>query len=180
MAVVVMGVSGCGKSSVGSELVAALAARSRAARFVEGDEVHPQANVEKMAAGIPLDDDDRMPWLEALADMMREVTECGLWAVTSCSALKRAYRDTLRRRCGRGLVFVHLDVAEDVVAGRVAGREGHFMPAALVASQFESLEALATDEVGDRRGLVVDAGGGASCAETAESVADWLCRTVKY
>jgi gluconokinase len=137
--IVVMGVSGSGKSTVG----AALAQRLRVP-FADADDFHPPANIAKMTAGHALDDDDRYPWLEAIGEWLAEHSAGG---VMSCSALKRKYRDQLRRHCG-GIRFVHLSGTQDVIARRQASRPGHFMPAALLASQFETLEPLDADEYG--------------------------------
>jgi gluconokinase len=137
--IVVMGVSGSGKSTVG----AALAQRLRVP-FADADDFHPPANIAKMTAGHALDDDDRYPWLEAIGDWLAEHADGG---VMSCSALKRKYRDQLRRHCA-GVRFLHLSGAEDVSARRQASRPGHFMPATLLASQFETLEPLDADEHG--------------------------------
>ncbi len=144
MLVTVMGVSGSGKTTVG----AALAQRLRVP-FEDADDLHPPANVAKMSAGIPLDDDDRIPWLRAVGAWQDKHATTG--GVTSCSALRRSYRDVLRE-AAPDQVFVHLAGSRDVVARRVAGRPGHFMPAALVDSQFATLEPLGTDE----RGVTVD------------------------
>ena len=141
---VVMGVSGSGKSTVG----AALAQRLRVP-FADADDFHPPANVAKMSAGIPLDDDDRWPWLDALGGWLAEHDDAG--GVLSCSALKVAYRDRLRARAPR-THFLHLDGPREVIARRQAGRPGHFMPAALLDSQFATLEPLRPSEPG----LVVD------------------------
>lgn len=139
---VVMGVSGSGKSTV------ALMLASRLGRPMgEGDDFHPAANVAAMAAGRPLTDADRAPWLAAIRDWITARDEAGESTVVACSALRRAYRDALR--AGPGTVrFVHLDVPEPVLERRVAGRRGHFMPASLLASQLETLEPLEPDEDG--------------------------------
>lgn len=129
--VVVMGVCGCGKSSVGGTLAAA-----RALPMIEGDAFHPASNVEKMRQGRPLDDDDRAGWLDALA---AELARHPGGAVLACSALRRRYRDRLRRAVP-GLRFVFLDLDRDTAAARVAARGRHFMPASLVDSQFATLE----------------------------------------
>lgn len=139
--VVVMGVSGSGKSTVG----AALAQRLRVP-FADADDFHPAANIAKMTAGHPLDDDDRHPWLEAIGDWLSR--RCDTGGVMSCSALKRSYRDQLRRHCA-GVVFLHLSGTPDVIARRQASRPGHFMPASLLASQFATLEPLDADEPGN-------------------------------
>jgi gluconokinase len=137
--IVVMGVSGSGKSTVG----AALAQRLRVP-FADADDFHPPANIAKMSAGHALDDDDRYPWLEAIGEWLADHRDGG---VMSCSALKRIYRDQLRRHCA-DIRFLHLSGTEDVIARRQASRPGHFMPAALLTSQFETLEPLDADEHG--------------------------------
>ena len=138
--VVVMGVTGCGKTTAG----AALAQRLRVP-FADADDFHPEANVTKMAAGIPLDDDDRSPWLFRLATWLRDHEGTG--AVIGCSALKVKYRDILRSGAPE-LTFLHLHGDREVVAARVAGRPGHFMPASLVDSQYDTLEPLREGEAG--------------------------------
>ena len=142
--IVVMGVSGSGKSTVG----AALAQRIRVP-FADADDFHPQANIEKMTAGQSLNDDDRYPWLDAIGEWLAARCEDG--GVMSCSALKRKYRDQLRRHCP-DVEFLHLSGSLEVIGKRQASRPGHFMPASLVASQFETLEPLESDE----RGIVID------------------------
>jgi gluconokinase len=143
--IVVMGVSGSGKSTVG----AALAQRLRMP-FADADDFHPPANIAKMTAGQPLDDDDRYPWLEAIGQWLAERCDDG-GGVMSCSALKRKYRDQLRRHCV-GVEFLHLSGTPEVISKRQASRPGHFMPASLLASQFATLEPLDSDE----RGIVID------------------------
>ena len=138
--IVVMGVSGSGKSTVG----AALAQRLRVP-FADADDFHPPANIAKMTAGQPLDDDDRYPWLEAIGEWLAK--HCGNGGVMSCSALKRKYRDQLRRHC-EGVEFLHLAGTPEVIGRRQASRPGHFMPASLLASQFATLEPLGPDESG--------------------------------
>jgi gluconokinase len=138
-AIVVMGVSGSGKSTVG----AALAQRLRVP-FADADEFHPPANVAKMAAGHPLDDDDRRPWLESIGEWLALHRDGG---VMSCSALKRKYRDQLRRHCAE-IDFLHLTGTVETIGRRQASRPGHFMPATLLASQFQTLEPLEPDEHG--------------------------------
>jgi gluconokinase len=142
-ALVVMGVSGSGKSTVG----AALAQRLRVP-FADADDFHPAANVAKMTAGHALDDEDRHPWLEAIGEWLSEHRD---GAVVSCSALKRAYRDQLRGHLPTTR-FVHLDGSREVIARRQASRPGHFMPASLLDSQFATLEPLEPDE----EGVVID------------------------
>ncbi|WP_448207147.1 gluconokinase [Azospirillum sp. sgz302134] len=138
--IVVMGVSGCGKSSVGR----ALAARLGFA-FIEGDEHHPPANIARMSAGIPLTDEDRAGWLEVLAGFIAEADRKGEGLVLSCSALKRRYRDVLRGD-SRRVVFLHLSGDKALFAERMKVRPGHFMPASLIDSQFAALEPPGPDE----------------------------------
>lgn len=142
--IVVMGVSGSGKSTVG----AALAQRTRV-RFADADDFHPAANIEKMTSGLPLNDDDRYPWLESIGEWL--AARCTEGGVMSCSALKRKYRDQLRRHCP-DTIFLHLAGSPEVIGRRQASRPGHFMPASLLASQFDTLEPLAADE----RGVTID------------------------
>lgn len=137
--VVVMGVSGSGKSTVG----AALAQRMRVP-FADADDFHPAANIAKMSAGHALDDDDRFPWLESIGEWLAEHHDGG---VMSCSALKHEYRDQLRRHCA-DVVFLFLSGSAEVIRRRQASRPGHFMPAALLDSQFATLEPLGPDEAG--------------------------------
>ncbi|BBX30121.1 gluconokinase [Mycolicibacterium alvei] len=141
--IVVMGVSGSGKSTVG----AALAQRLRVP-FADADDFHPPANIAKMSAGHALDDDDRHPWLESIGQWLARNPDGG---VMSCSALKRAYRDQLRRHCP-DIEFLHLVGSVDTIGRRQASRPGHFMPAALLESQFQTLEPLESDE----RGLAIE------------------------
>jgi len=133
--IVVMGVSGCGKSTVG----AALAARMGRA-FVDADDLHPEENRRLMAASIPLGDVQRWPWLRRVAGQIAQWEQAGAPGVIACSALKRSYRDYLRAQSGASLLFVHLDPAEAVLASRLSCRTGHFMPPGLLASQLEALE----------------------------------------
>ncbi|AZZ48574.1 gluconokinase [Rathayibacter rathayi] len=146
-AVVVMGVSGSGKSTVASLLSARLGWE-----FLEGDDLHPQANVDKMHAGIPLTDEDRAPWLAEIARVLEQRIAAGASVVVTCSALRRRYRDVLRRN---DLVFAHLAGSRDRIAARLASRVGHFMPTTLLDSQFEALEPLGDDEFH----VTVDVGG---------------------
>jgi gluconokinase len=142
--VVVMGVAGCGKSVVGAELAARLELP-----LVEGDDFHPPGNIAKMRAGTPLDDADRAEWLQRLARVLQSHPG---GAVLTCSALKRAYRDTLRGAVPR-LCFVHLALTPHQALERVAARTDHFYPPSLVASQFETLE----DPAGEPHVYVADA-----------------------
>ena len=138
--IVVMGVSGSGKTTVAAEL-----ARRLGWRFAEGDAFHPEANVAKMRAGIPLTDDDRWPWLDAIAAWIAETRAKGEHCVVACSALRRAYR----RRLAAGredVCFVYLQGEYDLVAARLARRQGHYMPLSLLRSQYETLEEPETEE----------------------------------
>jgi gluconokinase len=143
---IVMGVSGCGKSEVGSRLAARLGVD-----HFEGDNDHPAANIAKMAAGIPLDDNDRQGWLLLLQARIRNAAAAGRGLVLSCSALKRRYRDLLRAG-DPDLVFVHLHGDRELIASRMRARPGHFMPVKLLDSQFADLEPLGADE----RGIQLD------------------------
>lgn len=138
--VVVMGVAGCGKTAVGGALAEALGWR-----MIEGDELHPTENIERMRAGLPLTDAYRWGWLDAIGAEVAKSEREGAGAVVACSALKRAYRDRLRRYSGN-MLFVHLGVDKATAAARVASRKGHFMPASLMDSQFADLEPPAPDE----------------------------------
>ncbi|MFZ4878111.1 gluconokinase [Janthinobacterium sp. Mn2066] len=142
---VVMGVSGCGKSFIGSLLASRLKVD-----YVEGDELHPPENVAKMAAGVPLTDADRAGWLAALRDRIARARAQGIGLVVSCSALKRAYRDLLREG-DPGLRFAHLDGPREILLQRMQERQ-HFMPASLLDSQLQTLQPLQADEAG----LVLD------------------------
>jgi gluconokinase len=148
-ACVVMGVAGCGKSAVGSAL-----AKTLGWTFVEGDSLQPPANVERMASGLPLTDAHRWGWLDAVGGEIALSGLNGQGAVAACSALKRAYRDRLRRHSDN-ILFIHLEIDKATAALRVAARKGHFMPASLIDSQFADLEPPAQDE----RELSVDATG---------------------
>ena len=138
--VIVMGVCGSGKSTVG----AVLAQRLHAA-FLEGDAFHPPANVARMAAGVALTDDDRRDWLRALSDELGAAARAGRAVVLSCSALKRSYRDTLRAQA-TDLALVYLRGTPQLLAQRMAGRQGHYMPPSLLASQLATLEPPQDDE----------------------------------
>ena len=138
-----MGVTATGKSAVGTRLADRLDMA-----YIEGDEFHPEANIAKMAAGEPLTDDDRRPWLETLARMLADNRESGVATVLGCSALRRSYRDILRGSMPSDAVgFVHLTASFDVLRDRMEHRE-HFMPASLLQSQFDTLEPLDDDESG--------------------------------
>jgi gluconokinase len=144
--IVVMGVSGSGKTTVGEALAERLGWR-----FIEGDSFHPPENVAKMSAGIPLNDEDRAPWLRALAAEIAKDEAAGRPSVVGCSALKRAYRDILRSGAPR-VRFLHVHGARAVLADRLAHRGGHFFPASLLDSQLATLEPLGPDE----DGVIVD------------------------
>ncbi|MEM7317985.1 MAG: gluconokinase [Pseudomonadota bacterium] len=139
-----MGVSGCGKSSVGVAL-------SEACRmtFIDGDDLHPQASVEKMARGQALSDADRAPWLLAVG---QKTARSAGPIVVGCSALKKKYRDLIRSKVPEPVHFLHLDAPRDVLVRRIASRTGHFMPVSLLDSQFAVLERLG----GDERGREID------------------------
>lgn len=139
-ALVVMGVSGCGKTAVGTALADAIGAR-----YIEGDRLHPPENVERMARGEPLTDELRAGWLDAVGQAVRAAMLGEEGAVAACSALKRIYRDRLRR-AEPSIVFVHLVVSRQEAFRRVSSRRGHYMPASLVDSQFATLEAPTADE----------------------------------
>jgi gluconokinase len=151
-----MGVSGSGKSSV-----AALLAGRLGWRFAEGDDMHPAANIAKMAAGHPLDDADREPWLARVAAWIQERRAAGEPGIVTCSALKRRYRDVLR---GPGVRFVYLAAPPERIAERLVARHGHFMPASLLDSQFAALEPPGPDE----NAITVDVAGTAQ--QTAEAI----------
>ncbi|UXM92208.1 gluconokinase [Paenarthrobacter sp. JL.01a] len=137
--IVVMGVAGCGKSTVGAALAERLGAE-----FLDGDALHPQSNIDKMAAGTPLNDGDRAPWL---AEIGRRFPASDASLVIACSALKRAYRDIIRSG-DPSVVFVHLHGPREVLNERMNSRPGHFMPATLLDSQLATLEPLQEDEAG--------------------------------
>ena len=132
---VIMGVSGAGKTLIGARL-----ARALDVAFVEGDDLHPPANVERMTAGIPLTDEDRHGWLIAIAARLRDAKRAGVGLVVACSALKRRYRELLRSVGAGDVRFVYLRGTRALLAERMAQRPGHFMPPALLDSQLAALE----------------------------------------
>ena len=139
--IVVMGVAGSGKTTIANALAERLGVP-----VVEGDSLHPAANVKKMASGIPLTDEDRWPWLRAIGERMEVERSTGHGVVVSCSALKHVYRDALRR-CVHGRVqFILLDGSRELIGQRMRKRKGHFMPPALLDSQFATLERPTADE----------------------------------
>ncbi|WP_193596592.1 gluconokinase [Microbacterium sp. YJN-G] len=156
--IVVMGVSACGKSTVSAALATRLGLP-----FVDADKLHPAANVEKMASGIPLDDDDRRPWLAAVRDVLAGKDR----PVVACSALRRVYRDMLRQ-AGDSVVFVHLTGSFELLAARAGDRVGHFMPPQLLRSQFDALEPLGSEE----HGVSIDVG--RSIDDIVKTAQEWL------
>ncbi len=144
---IVMGVSGCGKSSVGE----ALAARF-AVPYIEGDAMHPPANIAKMSAGSPLNDDDRWPWLDALSACLNAEAATNGGAIASCSSLKKIYRDRLQAGSGPQTRFIFLDCSRKTLARNQSARKGHFMPPSLLDSQLATLEA----PYDEARAIVID------------------------
>ncbi|MGV8885425.1 MAG: gluconokinase [Microbacteriaceae bacterium] len=138
--IVVMGVSGSGKSTVG-----ALVATELGLPFIDADDLHPASNVAKMASGTPLTDEDRWPWLTLVGDALAHASSTGL--IVACSALRRVYREAILARAPHTM-FVQLDASREILLHRLAERSGHFMPAALLDSQLATLEPLAADEPG--------------------------------
>jgi gluconokinase/shikimate kinase len=163
LVLVLMGVSGSGKTTVAAAL-----ARRLGWAFQEGDALHPRANVAKMEAGEPLTDDVRRPWLEAVARWIDARLDAGENALITCSALKRSYRDMLDKR-GHGVVFAFLSGPQGMIAARLAKRHGHFMPASLLDSQFADLEPPGPDEPA----LTVDA------ARPPNVIADEIVRRLR-
>lgn len=157
-----MGVSGSGKTTIADELVA-----QSGWVFAEGDDFHPQFNVDKMHSGQPLDDDDRWPWLRAVAQWIGGQEQAGQSVVVTCSALKRSYRDLLRQH-NDSVWFVHLALPQETLADRLQRRTGHYMPASLLESQLATLEPLGTDEPG------ITVAGDAPPAEVAKDVLEAL------
>jgi gluconokinase len=145
-AIIVMGVSGSGKSSVGQ----ALATRLGLA-YIEGDSLHPASNVEKMSKGIPLTDEDRMPWLDLIGERLHAKLAGGEGVVVTCSSLKRSYRDRLRSAAPH-LYFVYLEGSKALLTKRMGERKGHFMPTSLLESQLQTLEV----PTGERGVVTVD------------------------
>ncbi|WP_307792906.1 gluconokinase [Glycomyces niveus] len=143
IAVVVMGVAGSGKTTVAN-----LLAERLGADMVDADDLHPAANVAKMASGTPLTDEDRWPWLEAVGRAVRERLAAGRSVVVACSALRRAYREAIAASAEAPVRFAHLDGSRELIAARMAARAGHFMPTGLLDSQFAVLEPLEADEPG--------------------------------
>lgn len=139
---VLMGVSGCGKSTIGKAL-----SITCDMTFIDGDDLHPPENIEKMTLGEALNGQDRIPWLQAVGNKLAETPGP---IVVGCSALKRSYRDIIRSRVPEPVRFIHLDAPQRVLLNRMTSRMGHFMPSSLLKSQFDSLEGLAAGEMGMR------------------------------
>lgn len=135
---ILMGVAGCGKSSVGEALASAIDAT-----YIDGDDLHPQSSIDKMSAGHPLTDDDRWPWLQSVGETLGKSSEP---TIIGCSALKRSYRDKITAAATEPVTFIHLSGSRAVIETRMGAREGHFMPTALLDSQFSTLEAPTDDE----------------------------------
>jgi gluconokinase len=140
-AIVLMGVSGSGKTAVGRHLSTELGLP-----FRDGDEFHPPANVAKMSSGVPLTDDDRWPWLDAIGKAIGEASRADRGIIVGCSALKRAYREHIIAAAGRPVLFVFLDGTRETLKRRLEGRKGHFMPPSLLDSQLATLEPPAREE----------------------------------
>ena len=165
--IVVMGVSGSGKSTVAEKLVERLGWE-----FAEGDDFHPGANVAKMRAGTPLDDEDRRPWLRTVADWIGERERAGRSVIVTCSALRRSYREALRD--GHPSVwFAHVTVDPEVLRDRLRKRTGHYMPSSLLESQLATLEPLQDDEPG-----AAVSGAGSPDERTSAPSASSTCSTV--
>lgn len=165
LALVVMGVSGSGKSTLG-----ALLAQELGCSFLEGDNFHSPANVEKMRHGIALTDEDRWPWLDRLGAAMGEAVAKGGIAVAACSSLKRSYRERLTAATGKPIVFILLDAAPGELERRLGNRPGHYMPASLLDSQLRTLERPA----GDEPALTLDSTEGPEAL--SERVIGWISR----
>ena len=140
-AVIVMGVTSCGKTSVGAALATQLKCP-----FIEGDTLHPPANIAKMSAGLPLNDVDRWPWLAAVGNAMKVECETGHGVVASCSSLKKIYRQKLAEAAGTPIKLIFLHGSKDILTARIASRKGHFMPPSLLDSQLTTLEFPGPDE----------------------------------
>lgn len=137
---VVMGVCGSGKTSVAQAI-----AHKYGATFIDGDDLHPRANIVKMASGNPLNDEDRAPWLERIGDVFFSLQRRSLSGVVVCSALKKSYRDIIRKD-NDGLIFIHLRGSMETILERMAARQGHYMKKEMVQSQFDTLQVPGDDE----------------------------------
>ena len=140
-AAIVMGVTSCGKTSVGEGL-----AKELNCVFIEGDKLHPVANIAKMSAGRPLDDADRWPWLEIIGRAMKSERDMGRGVIASCSSLKKAYRKKLADAAGMPITFIFLHGSRELLAARMADRKGHFMPTSLLDSQLATIEVPGPEE----------------------------------
>ncbi|WP_286134852.1 gluconokinase [Neptunicoccus cionae] len=160
--IVIMGVSGCGKSTVGAAL-----AKRLGGMFQDGDDFHPGANIRKMSNGEPLTDADRWPWLDRVGQELGGPDHGCL--VMACSALKTAYRDRLRQQAGREVVFVLLQGSQEFIAQRMQARSGHFMPPDLLQSQFDALEAFGPQETA----VTVD------IVESVDDIVEQICQGLK-
>jgi gluconokinase len=158
-AAVVMGVSSCGKTSVGMALATKLGVT-----FVEGDKLHPQSNIDKMSAGIALTDDDRWPWLALIGDALKG----DVGRIASCSALKKSYRQHIETAAGRSVSFVFLDGSRALLKERIAARKNHFMPPSLLDSQLATLEPPGADERARRFDIAMP------LKTTVSNAAEWL------
>lgn len=165
IAIVVMGVSGSGKSTLGR-----LLAEQLGCRFIEGDELHAPAAVEKMRSGQPLTDEDRWPWLDRLGKELHEAVEADGLVVAACSALKYRYRERLGAAVADPIAFIMLETDQDELSRRIGSRENHYMPASLLASQLDALERPSEAE----RALILDAR--RSPEELSEASRAWLSR----
>ena len=163
LAIVVLGVSGCGKSTVSKRLAPALNAT-----FLEGDEFHPSANIAKMRSGTPLQDVDRWPWLEKIGHSVADHLKQGRSVVVACSALRVAYREALSRAARRQLTFIHLTIDPAILATRMKARHQHFMPVSLLESQLKTLEPLRGDEDGTE---IAETG---TAQQTVAAIERWL------
>lgn len=164
---VIMGICGCGKTTA-----AQVVQQYLNCDYAEGDDFHSQANRDKMAAGTPLNDDDRQPWLESLRDWMSHQAQQGAeYSVLTCSALKKTYRDILRLAQGE-VYFIHLSPPVELNRERMAARQGHYMKASMVDSQLATLEALQSDE----QGVVINSAG--SPQEVAQDIQNWLKKII--
>jgi carbohydrate kinase (thermoresistant glucokinase family) len=163
LAIVLIGVSGSGKTTVGKRLAPAIDAT-----FLEGDDYHSSANIAKMRSGTPLADEDRWPWLEKLGVAIAAHVTQGRSVVVSCSALRHAYRAALSKAAGRPLTFVHLTIDPAILEARMKARHQHFMPASLLESQLATLEPLAPDEQGTE---IVETG---TSQQTVAAIERWL------